>query len=117
MKPKPPSITKFWGWWPTGDWGPFTFYTSHRRHLTVAYPRSPPKEPPSWKQKFAQADFQLAAEAWSLLTRPIKDRWTLAAKRAHLRISGFNFWMYVQIRHDVAAARTVQRQSGIDLGF
>jgi len=117
MKPTPPSITQFWGYWPTGDWGPFTFYTSHRRKVTVAYPRAPPKEPPSWKQRFVQQDFRFAAEAWTMLPNTTKAKWKLAAKQAHLTISGFNFWMYVQLRHDTAAARTVQRQSGVDLGF
>lgn len=104
-----------WGWWPTGDWGPFTFYTSHRRKLTVAYPRSPPKEPPSWKQQIEQTRFADAGHLWSALPITRRDAWRNAAKRCHLSISGFNFFMYVQLKQDWAAARTVQRQSGIDL--
>jgi len=106
-----------WGWWPTGDWGPFTFYTSHKRKLTVAYLRAPPKEPPSWKQRIEQQRFKNAANLWTLLPDATKRAWTAAAKAAHLTISGFNFWMHCQLRSDFAAALTVQRQSGINLGL
>lgn len=110
-------ISQVWGWWPTGDCGPLTFYTSHKRHVTVAYPRAPPKEPPSWKQKIEQTRFRSAARLWSLQPNSTRDAWTLACKRAQLSISGFNFWMYVHLRHDEPAARTVQRQSGVNLGY
>ena len=116
MKPLPPHLTRLWGLWPTGDFGPWTFYTSHKRHVVVAYPKAPPKDPPSWKQLVEQARFRNAGNLWSLLPAATKAAWTAAAKRAKLSISGFNFYMYVQLRQDFDAARTVQRQSGIDLG-
>lgn len=109
-------FSRIWGWWPTGDFGPLTIYTSHVRAEPVAYLKAPPDKPPSWKQKIAQTDFRNAAHLWSALPTATKQAWLTAAKRAHLSISGFNFWMHVKIKNDVAAARTVQHQARIDLG-
>jgi len=116
MKPSPPEITRLWGLWPTGDFGPFTFYTSHRRQRVVAFLKAPPKTPPSWKQKIAHTRFRDAANLWTLQPKATRDNWTNACKRAGLSITGFNLWMHCRIRNDLTPARTIQRQTGIDLG-
>jgi len=115
MKPQPPAITAMWGLWPTGDFGPFTFYTSHQRKNVVAFLKAPPLEPPSWKQRLQQTRFANAARLWSLLPTATRQAWTTACRRAHLKITGFNFFVYVHLRQDLAAARTIQHQSGVDL--
>jgi len=45
-----PNIIALLGFNPTGDLGPFTIYTAHDRR-PVVFPKAPPKEPPSWKQR------------------------------------------------------------------
>jgi len=109
-------FTKVWGWNPTGDFGPYTFYTSHKRKLVVAFLKAPPDKPPSWKQKLCRTRFKNLGIVWKELGADRREAWNRAAARAHLRISGFNLFTYAQITGDWSAVQTVQRQSGVDLG-
>lgn len=108
-------ITRMWGWWPMGDFGPLTFYTSHRRKVVVAFVKAPPKSPPTWKQRLNHTRWKNCIHLWNLLTPANRADWTEAATRARLAITGYNFWMYTHMTGDRAAALTVQRQSGVDL--
>ena len=117
MKLSELQFTKVWGWNPTGDFGPFTFYTSHKRKAVVAFLKAPPDKPPSWKQQLCRTAFQNLGSLWKALGADRREAWSLAADRANLRISGFNLWTYSQITGDWTAAQTVQRQSHVDLGL
>jgi hypothetical protein len=114
VKTAPPQIPTALGWNPTGDFGPWTFYTAHDRR-PVFYDRAPPTKPPTWKQRRRITLFRLAAKAWRNLTPELRARWELAAKRAHLRITGYNLWTYVQTTGNRAPVRTVERLSGLQL--
>ena len=117
MKPTSCPISRLWGLWPTGDFGPYTLYTSHKRKTVVAFVKAPPLEPPSWKQRLQTTRFQNAHTLWRALTQPARDAWTLACKRARLTISGYNFFIHVHTTQDFPAARTIENQSGISLGL
>ena len=110
-------FSKVWGWNPTGDFGPFTFYTSHKRQVVVGYMKAPPDKPPSWKQKLCRTRFKNLGILWHQLGGDRRRAWTLAAERANLRISGFNLWTHCQITGNWSTALTVQRQSKVNLGL
>jgi len=114
MKLAQQNLFRFLGWNTQGDLGPWTFYTNKRRAL-VWFLKAPPKNPPTWKQRLQRARFTFAAILWQSLQPDQRAAWGTAARRAHLRITPYNFFCYVQLRRDFAAARTVAHQSGVDL--
>ena len=114
MAQVPPALFKLWGFNTQGDWGPFTFYTNKRNAL-VFYLRAPPKKPWSPIQLAQQAKFADAAHAWTALPPAAKANWERATHLAHLRITGYDLWMYWTLRYDDQAIRTIERQTGITL--
>lgn len=114
MKPSHQALFRFLGWNTQGDLGPFTFYTSKRKGL-IWFLRAPPTCPPTGPQLEQRARWAAAAENWSNATPETRAAWELASKRAHLRITGLNLWMYHQLSDDDAAVRTVEHQTGLTL--
>jgi len=108
------SLFRFLGWNTQGDLGPFTFYTSTRNAL-VWYLRAPPTKPPTQLQLLQRAAWTAAATAWSAQTDATRANWELASKRAHLRITGLNLWMYWLLMRDDAAIQTIEHQTGLTL--
>lgn len=98
----------------TGDLGALTMYTTVRGNM-VAFPKSPPLNPPSQLQTQMRNFYRLAASAWRGLTPQDRDAWSNAARRASLRITGYNLFIYWQRTKDVATLKTIERQSGITL--
>jgi len=98
----------------TGDLGPFTIYTSRRRK-PVWFLKSPPMKPPSPMQRHQRSRFTMAARAWQQLSPGIRKRWSLAAARARLYLSGYNLWLHYQLAPDRRALRTIELQSRIQL--
>lgn len=114
MRIDEPLLFRVLGWNTQGDLGPYTFYTSKRQGL-VWFPKSPPKKPPSSDQVHQRNRFRAAAAAWRSLPQPQREAWELASKRAHLSCHGYNLFVYYQLRKDVAAIRTIERQTGVTL--
>jgi len=114
MKPGHTALFRFLGWNTQGDLGPYTFYTNKRRAL-IWFVKAPPTKPPSWKQRLQRARFTFAALLWSQLAPEQRAAWATATQRAHLKVTPLNFFMYVHLRHDYAAARTVAHQAGVQL--
>jgi len=114
MKATRQALFRYLGWNTQGDLGPYTFYTSKRKGL-VWFVKAPPKSPPTWKQRLQRTRFQNAALLWHQLTPDQRAAWTTATARAHLKVTAYNFFLYVHLRRDWAAARTVQHQTGIEL--
>ncbi len=102
------------GWGQTGDLGPFTIYTTRRRR-SVWFPKSPPLQPPSLLQIFQRNRFRMAAKAWRQIGRLQRQSWKSAAARAHLAVTGYNLFIYWQLRRDRSAIATIERRSGITL--
>jgi len=107
-------IFHFLGFSAQGDLGGWTFYTDKRGNL-VFFVKSPPLEPPSYLQTHQRNRFRTAANKWRTLQPSERANWMLAAERAHLNIHGYDFYVYVQLRHDYAAAATVARQANLTL--
>jgi hypothetical protein len=99
-----------------GDIGPLTMYTSKRRRLVV-YLQAPPKTPPTRRQLHQRAKLLHAAFLWRTLSLEEKATWSRAARKAHLRISGYNLYIFSVLTLDPSAAATVARQAHCDLHF
>ena len=94
----------------TGDLGPFTIYTS-RRAGTVWFLKSPPKKPPTIHQIRQRNAFHLAARAWQTLPQEKRDDFNLAAARAHLHCSGYNLWIWWQLKRLTGPLSTIERHA------
>ena len=102
------------GFRPTGDLGPLTGYTT-KRGRGVWYLKAPPKEPPTGYQTHYRNLFRLVALTWSGLPESTRLDWLAAARRASLRITGYNLFLWYHHRRDVAVIRTVEHQTGFTL--
>jgi len=92
---------------PTGDLGPLTFYTTRHRRV-VAFPRAPPLTPPSPRQTFQRNSFRAVAWAWTRLTPQRRKDWLDLAKTNHLRITGYNLYVYYQLTGDLKTIKTLR---------
>lgn len=110
----PHGILKLIGLNPTGDLAGLTCYTS-RRAGTVWFLKSPPLTPPSEWQRRQRNRFRLAAQAWKDLDHETRKQWALACRRAHLIVSGYNLFLWWNLRRKREQLRTIERQSGITL--
>jgi len=97
-----------------GDMGDITCYTN-KQDQVVWYLKAPPDKPPSWLQTRQRNLFRYAASGWRSLDWYNKWCWGWAAQAAHLRISGYNLWMYRYTTGDDKAIQTIERQVGIEL--
>jgi len=97
-----------------GDLGPWTFYTDKRKGL-VYFVKAPPLEPPSLLQTSIRNAVRLAAYTWRSLTGDQQRNWETAAKRAHLKITGYNLFVFWILRHEDACIHTIERLSKIKL--
>jgi len=97
-----------------GDLGPFTCYTSQRGRI-VWFLKAPPKEPATWEQKMRRNVFAFAAQCWQTMEPETRQRWNEAARRANLRISGYNLLTYFISTDDREVLRTIMNQTGIVL--
>jgi hypothetical protein len=107
-------LLKLLGLRPTGDLGPYTIYTSKRR-ATVAFPRSPPTKPASLRQRRQRDKWTAAAQAWAELPSTIREHWLNAAKRAALKITGHNLWIWYALAGDDETIRTIEYTAQIAL--
>jgi len=114
MRTLDPQLFRFWGWNTQGDFGPYTFYTKTNNALTF-YLKAPPHKPPSPLQTLVRAQLKTAAALWAAQLQTRRQRWELATKRAHLRINGYNLWIYWQMTGDAATIQTVERQTSLAL--
>jgi hypothetical protein len=114
MKTGPQHLLRWLGLKIQGDIADITCYTS-RRNQIVWYYNAPPKDPPSMLQIGQRNKFRGAAATWNTLPALTRLNWELAARRAHLRISGYCLWTFwiATGRRDII--RTIEHQSGISL--
>lgn len=97
-----------------GDIGGYSLYTD-RFGRKVAYPKSPPKEPPSARQVQCRSDFRNAQAAWKALTKQQKKDLEDACRRTAIPVTGQNLYISAILRHDKDSYLTIQRQSKITL--
>lgn len=114
MKTKSPALYQFLGFNTQGDVGPYTCYTS-KRHQLVIYLRTTPKKPPTERAQHQRNRLVVLARLWQTLTQSQREAWETAARRAGLRITGYNLYTYSVLRRDRAAVATIEHQSAIGL--
>ncbi len=98
----------------TGDFGPWTFYTS-RRSGVVWYPRAPALKPPTPLQIHWRNQFRLAGSIWRGLQPEQREAWSAAEKLANLSITGYNLFTYFIVTGDATTIETVEHQTGLKL--
>ncbi|MCH8853553.1 MAG: hypothetical protein IID41_13010 [Planctomycetes bacterium] len=114
MAQNKPSIYELIGNSMQGDLAGMTCYTS-KRNKVVWFVKSPPLKPASPNQRTIRNIFVLNANVWRAFSEDERTTWSAAARRARLRLSGYNlFTWWMRIRDD-ATLRTIERQSGISI--
>ena len=98
----------------SGDIGDLTVYTD-RFGKKVAFPKSPPKKPPSPAQTIQRAAFKSAQSSWRSLTDSEKESLESATKKLSIPMTGQNLWIHTLMTNDETALQTVENQSGIPL--
>jgi len=97
-----------------GDFGPWTFYTDKRKGL-VYFVKAPPLEPPSLWQTSIRNSVRLAAYTWRSLSEAQRKDWELATKRAHLKINGYNLFVFWILKHEDGCIHTIERLTRLKL--
>lgn len=96
----------------SGDIGDLTIYTD-RFGKKVAYPKAPPKEPPSFLQIIQRQRFADGQAAWMALDPDEKDALERATKKVSAPLTGQNLFISTYMRADSADLQTFSSQSGI----
>jgi len=98
----------------SGDVGGLTVYTD-RFGKKVAFPKSPPKEPPSDQQIHQRLKFQQAQKEWNSQTDQVKQDLESMCKQANVPMTGQNIWIHTAMTVDYTAYDTLQKQTGISV--
>ena len=114
MKTTGVAIYKLLGFRPTGDLGPFTFYTSQRNRI-VFFPKAPPLNPPSYLQTVQRNRFRLAAKAWQALPELEKQNWERVTQTAKLTINGYNLFVWYYLRNGESTVKAFGARYNIQL--
>lgn len=109
-----PKLFNFFGLNPTGDFGPWTFYTATNKK-PVMFLKSPPTKPPTDRQTFQRDSFRFFAMLWKKLSDDVRADWEAASLRAHLRMTGYNLFVWYQAHKNDQVIQTIERQSGVQL--
>lgn len=104
------------GFRPTGDVGDFTLY-SNKKKAIVCFLKTHPGKPFTARQKANMRQFAAIASVWSSMSPALREAWSQACQRAGLTITPYNLFVYSNMQPDSSTLQTVQRQSGIYLGF
>ena len=96
----------------SGDIGGLTIYTD-RHGRKVAYPKSPPKEPPTDLQKLVRSRFKSAQAEYMTLTPTQKADYEHLVCMSSLAMTGQNIFIHVATMHTAAMLDTLMRQTGI----
>lgn len=107
----PPSIL---GLIVSGDVDGITIYTD-RYNRKVAYPKAPPKEPPTKMQVDVRNRFKAAQSEYMGLTPLQKQAYELLTKAASLCLTGQNLFISVAMKRTYGILDTLQLQTGISV--
>lgn len=100
----------------SGDWDGLTLYTS-RSHKLVAFPRSPPTQPPSAAQLAQRQRFAAAINNWTLTTQQQRINYDLATRRLSLSLTGLNLWIILSFRQSSRLLATLSAQASLTLNM
>lgn len=98
----------------SGDVDGITIYTD-RYGRKVAYPKSPPKEPPSARQVGCRNRFKMAQAQYTALSLAEKTAYEDLTKLANLALTGQNLLIHVAMRHAFGMLTTLMHQTGISV--
>lgn len=101
---------------PTGDVGDYTLYTNRKGKL-VCFLKTRPGKPFTARQKANMRQFTAIASVWRSMSPALRLDWQRACQRAGLTITPYNLFVYANMQPDCSTLQTVQRQSGIYLGY
>ncbi len=99
---------------PTGDFGPWTFYTS-KAGLPVWFVKAPPTAPPTARQRYIRTKMTIFARQWKLLSKETRSNWERATKLTGVKMNGYNLYQWWRWHVDRGVLETIERQSGINL--
>lgn len=108
-------LLSLFGLRPTGDFGPWTFYTN-KQGIPVWFIKAPPTSPPTARQLFVQSRLTIFAQYWTAQTAETKMKWERASKKAGLGMTGYNLWQWWWWHKNRTVLTTIERQSGVELG-
>jgi hypothetical protein len=103
------------GFRPTGDVWDYTLYTNKKGSL-VCYVKTRPGKPFTARQLANMRQFTAIASLWTSLSPSAKRSWVDAARKATLSITAYNLFVYANMQPDRSTIRTIQRQTGENLG-
>lgn len=98
----------------SGDVDGITIYTD-RHARKVAYPKAPPKEPPTQMQIDIRARFKAAQSEYMALTAAEKRAYELLTKAAALCLTGQNLFISVAMKRTFGILTTLQEQTGYNV--
>lgn len=98
----------------SGDVDGITIYTD-RHSRKIAYPKAPPKEPPTPEQVAIRARFKAAQAEYMTHPLPKRELWENICRRANLCMTGQNLFIHVAMKHTYASLDTLMRQTGISV--
>jgi len=96
----------------SGDLGPLTIYTD-RHGRKVAYPKSPPKSPPTDLQLGVRNRFRTSQAAYMDLSTVDKLAWETLVRRSNLCMTGQNLYIHVAMMLTFGFLDTLMQQTGV----
>lgn len=96
----------------SGDLGGLTIYTD-RYGRKVAYPKSPPKKPPTDLQSYHRDRFRAAQQEYMALSPQHKADWESLVRRAALCMTGQNLFIHLALKHAPLDLTTLINQTAI----
>jgi len=100
----------------SGDVGGITIYTD-RYGRKIAYPKAPPKEPPTAFQVYYRNRFKTAQANYMALTVSQKKSYEELTKASSLCMTGQNLWIHVATKGTFGTLDTLVSQTGISVVY
>lgn len=114
MRAIPPTLFQYLGFLTNGDLGPYTFFTSHRKRLVV-FPKTWPKDPPTYHQTLYRQRWRHAALRWQRLPQSTRDLWRTMSLRANLNVTHYNVFLFYILGNHTQHIVTLQNLTGVDV--
>jgi len=110
----PDQIVPWLGWSTTGDFGPWTTYTSPKQGIVI-FLKASLKDAASPAQIAHRNRWRTAVANWHAATPDERARWMLAARRCQIPFNGIALWIHFSYSQDADALATLRRQSKLAL--
>jgi hypothetical protein len=107
---------KFLGIRPTGDAGDYTLYTNRKGKL-ICFLKTRPSKPLTSRQRANIRQFAAIASVWRSMSPSLREAWRQASLRSGLTITHYNLFVYANMQPNSSTLQTIERQSGIYLGY